>query len=819
MKLPLSWIESYFEQQPDWNMVWSKLTMAGIEVESVCPVAPQFSGIVVAQVVECVRHPDADKLSLCKVNAGVSNQLLQIVCGAPNVQVGVKVPCAKVGAVLPDGLHISERKMRGIISYGMLCSGSEIACPDGVDGLLILPDDAPVGVDIRDYLGLNEQVIEFKITPNRGDCLSVAGVLREIGAITGYKSKSIPGIDISLSAGDASCDTKAVDRVQVTVNAPEHCPNYSGLIIRGVDNTIKLPEYIQKRLIHCGIKNISAVVDIANYVMLELGQPMHAFDVAVTGEHLQVRMAKSNETLKLLDGSMVDLQDNTLIICDSQNKPCAIAGVMGGFDSGINLQTRDLILESAYFNPVIIAGKAKQYALTSDAAHRYERGVDPQLQHIAILYAADLIAQYCGGKVGVVTQVDNLAVSAKHLPITIKYSEIDQLIGVPLAPVQVNTILQNLGFSVSSHIEGVSINVLSPSYRFDITIKQDIIEEVARSYGYDNIQPIMPCVEADLTRLENIQEQFIDLKQQLVRMGYTEIISYSFVEDKYEKLLGCPSVHPVEILNPIAGFNVMRTSLFAGLVKALINNINRGHKNIKLFELARVFYGENYFVDKCNEQPLKLAGLLYGNSSVPKWYGHGVEADFFDLKHVVEELLLGYEQVLFSSYSDYPVFHPGRCAKILVGDKLIGIIGQIHPKIGQQLGLDKLPYMFELDLSFIELRHSLDSGASVAKIRPVSKFQKVERDLAFIVARAVASGEVIAEIWQAKISNLIDINVFDVYQGDNLTGAGFDAGMVKSVAVNFVFQADKTLNDEEISAAMAKIIDIVTTKFEAQLRQ
>ena len=781
MRLSLNWLESYFENKPDWDLIWSKLTMAGIEVEGIEPVAPHFSGIVVAQVTECIKHPEADKLSLCKVDAG-NGEVLQIVCGASNVTAGIKIPLAKIGAVLPDGLRIAERKMRGEISYGMLCSGNEIACPDGVDGLLILAADAPIGVSVRDYLGLDDKIVEFKITPNRGDCLSVQGILREIAALTDYKLRS---------TGFEEFKPGLSDTVKVVMQAADACPNYLALIIKGINNQVNLPDEITKKLARSGIRNISPVVDITNYVMLELGQPLHAFDVAKVGTQLQVRMAKAGEQLTLLDGREAVLGDNTLLICDSNNQPSAIAGVMGGIHSGISADTQDLILESACFTPAIIAGRAKQYAVNSDAAYRYERGVDPRLQYKALSLAANLIIRHCGGTAGIVTQVSN---SIEKQSINLEYSRINRLIGADISSDKVDEILKRLGFQVTNN--GDNLTVVAPSYRFDIAIKEDIVEEVARIYGYDNIPPIMPQAGFHLS----LPQQAQPYKTLMLALGYSEIVSYAFIEEKYETMLGNHRFKAVKLQNPIAGFNVMRTALFAGLIKTLVSNLNRGHKHIKLFELARVFYSEEL-------QPLKLSGLIYGDSIAPNWNGNSEPADFFDLKRVTEILLSGHTDVRYEAYIDSDLFHSGRCAKIFLGNKQIGLLGQLHPKLGQQLGLSGLPYLFELDIA------DMDTNKKNMLVHCVSKYQRAERDLAFILDQKIPVGSILAALNAANVDYLTACRVFDVYQGENVAN-GF-----KSIAINLVFQGEKTLTDEEINISINKIVYLVESDFQAQLRK
>ena len=789
MKLSLNWLESYFDQKPNWELIWHKLTIAGIEVENIKNIALPFSGIVVAKVTECIKHPNADKLNVCKVDIG-SDETLQIICGASNVKAGVKVPCAKVNAILPDGLVITQRDMRGITSFGMLCSGSEIDYPDGVDGLLLLPDDAPIGVDVRDYLKLDDKVIEFKITPNRGDCLSVMGILREIKALTDYTLKTSESKQIEPIAAQIS------DKLSINMTLGSLCPNYISLVVKNVNNQVKLPDEIIKRLNLSGIKSISPVVDITNYVMLEVGQPLHAFDLNKIGGQLQIRMANNSENLRLIDGKTLNLHDNTLVICGSDNQVIAIGGVVVGSEFGITPNTTDLVLESAYFTPETIAGITKQYGINSDAAYRYERGVDPQLQLEALIKASKLITKYCQGQVGIINQVQSHDFKPKSLDID--YRSFTRLIGTEISSENISFILQKLGFVITKATD--NLHVIVPSYRFDIKIKQDIIEEVARVYGYDNIAPVMPLCSANLDKIEDTQTQIQHIKQCMIFQGYTEIINYAFIEDKFEKMFGNNT--PVELQNSIAGLNVMRTSLIAGLVKTLINNLNRGHKHMKLFELSRVFHGE-----EISNQPLKVAALIYGDLIYPNALNPKIEADFYDLKHVVQLLLPSHDFVTFESYSDSAVFHKGRCAKIYVSGHEVGIIGQLHPKLGQELGLALLPYMFELDIATISQPSNQPSH-----IYEISKFQKVARDLAFTVANDLPVGIIVDAIKKAKINYLLDLTVFDIFLKANINED-------KSVALHFIFQANKTLSENEVNDSIDEIINLMQHEFNAVLRK
>ncbi len=789
MKIALSWLEEYFIDKPNWDFVFDKLTGAGIEIEGIEPVAPYFSGIIVAEVVECERHPNADKLNLCKVNVG-NNELLSIVCGASNVEVGVKVPCAIIGAVLPDGLVIAERKMRGVTSFGMLCSGDEIAMPNGVDGLLLLPQDAPVGLSIRDYLSLDDKIIELKITPNRGDCLSIRGLLREISSLTDYTYKY---------SDDYILKTTISDKIKVNVDVAEACPNYVGVIIKNINNKVKLPDFIIKRILRSGYRSVSPLVDIVSYVMLELGQPLHTFDYEKIGDSVRVRFANENETLKVLDGTVVTLTTDTLVICGEDNHVVAIAGVMGGLDSGVCVDTTSVVLESAFFKPDVIAGKTKKYVVSSDAAYRFERGVDTKIQEKALRYATQLIIQYLGGEAGQTVSVSHINEEQKP-SIKVKFSEFEALIGIKLSDEEITAILTKLEFNIVKQ-DKVMLDVTPPSFRFDIAIKEDVIEEVARVYGYDNIPAVLPVVNYTMDAVNPLQTRINKIKSSLVSRGYNEIISYAFIEDTYAKIFQSPEGVVVSLKNPIAGLSVMRSTLFAGLVRTMQNNINRGAESIKLFELARVFYSEDE-----NAQPLKIAGLLYGNRDQINWSNQRCEVDFYDIKSEVEILLNNTSEIKFVACADYQFLHSGRCAKIYACGKEIGIMGQLHPLVGQTLGLDSLPYMFELDIN------ALTEHDIVFSFQPISKYQKVTRDLAFITDSSLSVGLMINYIKSCNIDDLRDVVVFDIYKGSHL-GEG-----KKSIAIKLIFQADKTLTDEEIEVKVNQVIKNSVEQFNIKLR-
>lgn len=789
MKISWNYLQSFFDEPLDRPLVLERLTMAGLEVEDEIDLAPNFSGIVVGEVTECERHPDADKLSLCKVNIGAAESL-QIICGASNVKVGVKVPCATVGAVLPGNFKIAERKMRGVTSYGMLCSGEEIGCPNGIDGLYLLASDAPLGVDIRKYLDLNDSIIEFKITPNRGDCLSYAGLIREISALMRVNYKPlINGQEIAVKE-DASLSLEML--------ANEVCPHYLGLRLENIDNTVCSPPWLSKVLERSGIRAISPVVDITNYVMLVLGQPMHAFDNAKIYGGIKVRMAEQGERLELIDGKVVKLVSNTLIIADKLNQPLAIAGVMGGLDSGVTATTTSILLESAHFCPEVIQGKAKLYGVSSDSAFRFERGVDTEIQHEALKLASSLLQEICGAKVAQMIHYSHPSIQLKPKKIYLTINEINNLIGQIIATEQIIAILNSLGCMCSLEKETLTVTV--PSYRFDLSIKEDIVEEIIRVYGYDKIHAVMPKMHYTMNSLDEAQYKFSFLRKVLVNSGFNEIISYAFIEEKYATIFADSDKPQVKIQNPIAGLAIMRNNLWTDLIKALNYNLNRSHDSLRMFEMAQVFHGENV-----NEQPLYLAGLMYGNSNLLNWAEPSREIDFFDLKFIVNRLLEPFGTFNLIREQKHPILHPGRSARIELNGQVVGVIGQLHPKLLQELGLDRLPYLFEINLNQI-------GQIKQQQAHSTSKFQKVSRDLAFIFNKQVAIGEVLGQLQTLDLPELISARVFDIFQGGNLDPEE------KSVAFNFIFQADHTLAEEEINIYLNKIKQIVQSQFAGHLR-
>lgn len=644
------------------------------------------------------------------------------------------------------------------------------------------------GIELEDISTYNEddQVVVLKITPNRGDCLSVVGLVREIAALTGCKAKPMIFGDVIAAIPDV---------VSIKVINTEVCPSYHAMVVKGIDNKKKLPEHILSRLEACGMKSVSPIVDLTNYVMLELGQPLHAFDYAKSGSNITVRMAKADETIKLLDETTAKLHSDTLVICGRDDTPIAIAGVMGGANAEVTENTDAVIIESAFFTPAAISGKAKLYGVNSDAAYRYERGVDSHGALRALNHVVDLICKYLGGVAGPLAQESH---SSEARILSISYTQINQFIGQAIEYTGIDQILTSLGFGVLAK-DNDTLVIEVPSFRHDIAIPEDIIEEVVRVYGYDNIVPVMPMIQCAFpVPATNIPAIITRLKEKMVGLGFNEIIGYAFLEPDVCKLFNASEVLPVTLRNPIAGLSTMRPNLFADLIKTLQYNLNRGYKSARLFEIARVFHGEDEF-----SQPVKIAGLIYGDYAYHNWAMGKQEVDYFDLKRVVLQLLVGVGKINFSQVENNPIFHPGVCAKISSANMNIGMIGKLHPSIGQKLGLPVLPYMFELDVS------SIEASAVKFKVSKLSKYPKVERDISFTVPHDLESGCIVDLIMRSELAYLKNVEVFDVYQGKNM------ATGTKRIALGVRFQADRTLTDQDINSSIAQIIAVVSQNFNA----
>jgi len=792
MKFSEQWLRGWVSPQVSRDELVARLSMAGLEVDSVTLAAGEFSGVIVGEVLSTEQHPDADKLRVCQVSNG--SETFQVVCGAPNVRPGLKIPFAMIGAELPGDFKIKKAKLRGVESNGMLCSQSELQVGEGNDGLMELPADAPVGHDFREYLGLDDASIEVDLTPNRGDCLSLAGLAREVGAL--YATEvTVPAVAAVPVTHD---EVRPVD-----VLASAACPRYLGRIIRNVDLSRPTPLWMVERLRRSDIRSIDAVVDITNYVMIELGQPLHAFDLKEINGGIRVRMAEEGEKLVLLDGQEVTLRADTLVIADHQ-RALAIAGVMGGEHSGVSSETRDVFLESAFFDQIAVAGKARSYGLHTDASHRYERGVDWQLARKAMERATGLLLEITGGEAGPVIET----VSEKDLPaiapVTLRAERIEQMLGLRMDPAEVEGLLTGLGLSVSAVVAG-QWQVEVPSHRFDISLEVDLIEELARLYGYNRLPVRYPQARLAPQAKAEARSDLPELRRLLVARGYQEAITYSFIDPKQFELFS-PGVQPLMLANPISNdMAAMRASLWPGLVKSLQHNLNRQQDRVRLFESGLRFVGQ---LDGLKQEPM-LAGVVCG-SRLPEGWAQGRDVvDFFDVKADVEAVLgfAGALDAFTFMPGKHPALHPGQTARIERDGREVGYVGAIHPELSKTLGLDRPVFVFELVLAEVAL-------GKMPKFQELSRFPEVRRDLALIADEGVAATAVLEVIRENAGEWLTDLRLFDVYQGK-----GIDPH-TKSLAVGLTWQhPSRTLNDDEVNAATHKILTSLEERLNATLRK
>ena len=793
MQFSVSWLRSLVNPSLSTEALAHTLTMAGLEVEEMDPVAPAFDKVVVAQVISREKHPDADRLSLCQVDAG-EHGTLQIVCGAPNVAAGIKVPCALVGAKLPGDFKIKQAKVRGIESAGMLCSAKELGISEESSGLLVLPEDAPVGQDIRQYLDLDDTLITIKLTPNRADCLSLSGIAREVSALT-QAPLTLPVVSAVAPA--------ITDKRDVVLDAPQACPRYCGRVIKNVNAAAATPAWMKQRLERCGIRAISIVVDVTNYVMLELGQPMHAFDNDKLSGAIHVRYPKAGEQVQLLNGQTVTPTSDTALIAD-ESKALALAGVMGGEDSGVTTETRHVFLESAFFAPDAIAGKARALGFSSDASFRFERGVDFELQTKAIERATRLILDICGGEPGPVVEVVSVADLPRHDAVKLRSQRVTKVLGITLTPARIAELLGGLGLQCQA--EGDDYLITPPSHRFDIAIEEDLIEEVGRLYGYDNIVARPPKALMEMLPLPEDRRGPMALRRRVAALGYQETINFSFVEAAWERDF-CGNEKPVVLANPIASqMGVMRTSLIGGLVNVLVTNRKRQQDRVKVFEIGRVFHADVQGQPVAGyHQPQRLAVLAAGPVVPEQWGSETRKVDYYDLKADVESLFSG--QSLRFEKLEHPALHPGRAAKVLLDGREVGFLGELHPRWVQQYDLGTAPVVFELDLAVLLVQ-------PFPTYREVSRFPAVTRDLALIVAQDTPWQALKQSLQQAAPAIVRDIELFDLYQGKGVAEGR------KSLAFRVVMQdTQKTLEDVEVDAAIAALVTAAEKAYAAELRQ
>ncbi len=789
MQFSESWLRTFVNPSLSSEALAHLLTMAGLEVEEHEHVAPAFDKVVVGEVLTKNKHPDADRLNLLTVNVGQAEPL-SIVCGAGNVTVGMKAPCALIGAKLPGEpgkpFEIKQAKVRGVASFGMMCSAKELGLAEESSGLLELPADAPVGQDIRTYLDLDDQLLTLKLTPNRSDCLSLYGIAREVAALTGAPLKALP---------QPAFKETGKKTFAVKVAAAAACPRYTGRVISGVNAKAATPAWMVRRLERCGLRSISALVDVTNYVLLEMGQPLHAFDLAKLSGGIEVRFARAGEKLKLLNEQNVDLQDDMLVIADGKG-PVALAGIMGGFDSAVGDATTDIFLESAFFAPHVIAGKSRRLNFSSDSSYRFERGVDFAATQAALDRATQLILEICGGESGPVSEA--LGTLPARTPVKLRVSRVERVLGVALKSADIAPMLARLGMKAQE--TGNEFSVTPPSYRFDIAIEEDLIEEVARVHGYENIAAHAP--QAAMRMLPHVEAQrpVSALREALVLRDYQETVNYSFVEAEWEKDL-CGNTAPVALQNPIAAqMAVMRSGLLGGLLASLRTNLARKQPRVRLFEIGGCFSakpGNGY------QQNERVGGLAYGAALPEQWGAAARNVDFYDAKGDVEALL-GLRHAQFEA-AQHPASHPGRSARILLDGRPVGWIGELHPQWQQRYELPQAPVWFELELAAL-------THAAVPHARDVSRLPPVRRDLAVVVSEAVSVQALLDSMAAEKAPYVTELAIFDVYRGK-----GVEDGK-KSLAFRVLLQdTHKTLTDAEVDQSVARLISALQ-RGGAQLR-
>ena len=780
MQFSEAWLRSLVNPALDTSQLAHALTMAGLEVEALTPAAPPFNNVVVAEILSAEKHPNADRLRVCQVDVGEAAPVT-IVCGAPNAAAGLKVPCARPGAKLP-GIEIKVAKVRGVESFGMLCSTKELGLEGGADGLMVLDADAPVGEDFRQWLNLDDTVITLKLTPNRADCLSVTGLAREVGAITNAEVR-LPQI--------TEAPIRIKDTLPVKVMDSAACPLYLGRVVRGINAQAATPRWMVERLEHSGIRPLLAPIDITNYVLLELGQPMHAFALSRLQGGVEVRPAHPGETLELLDGQIAELAPDMLVIADA-NGPVALAGIMGGQPTSVERVTVDVFLEAAFFAPAAIAGRARRLGLSTDSSHRFERGVDFGATRRAMERATQLLLEICGGHAGPISE--SSAELPRREPITLRLARLERVAGIAIGADQVARGLTALGAAVENR--GDSLVVTPPSFRFDLAIEEDLIEEAVRLYGYDNIPAQPPAAPSRMLPQDEKLLADDTLRQMLVDLDYQEVITYSFVDPAWEAALDA-GARPLPLANPLAvQLSAMRTTLWGGLIETLRHNLNRQQERVRIFEFGRVYLSQT-------QQPMRLGGLVHGDALPEQWGAASRRVDFFDLKGDLERL---FGQALDARSAVHPALHPGQSAELWADGRAFGWIGVLHPRLVQAFDLPAAPVLFEID-SGVLARRSLPRHATV------SRFPQVRRDLAFVLDAHTPAGELLAALRSAAPAQVRAIDVFDDYRGKGVPENQ------KSLAIRVVMQdTERTLTDQEVEDAVGKLVDSARRQCNASLR-
>ncbi len=791
MKIAESWLREWVNPDLDTKSLADRLTMAGHEVDGIVHEGAGLEGVVVAEVLEVEKHPDADRLSVCKVSNG-SGDVLEIVCGAPNVVRGMKTPLATPGVTLPNGLKLRKAKIRGVVSNGMLCSAVELGLGEESDGILSLAGDAPVGQSITEYLNLPDTVIDLDLTPNRGDCFSVLGIARDVSALTGasLKDDSVPPVEATIA------DTHPVE-----IDFPEGCPSFAGRVIRNIDSTAKSPLWMTERLRRSGLRSIHPVVDITNYIMLEYGQPLHAYDLQLVKGPIRPRLSKKGEKITLLDEKEVTLDANTLVISDDRGA-IGLAGLMGGLSTAVSEKTTDVFFEAAFWPQDFVAGRARSYGLHTDASLRFERGVDPQGQARAVERATSLLLEISGGDAGPLV----LQTADDHLPsietIQLRRTRLEKLLGVKIADETVTDILQRLELVVATSNEGWSVT--PPSFRFDIAVEVDLIEEIARIYGYDAIPETTAIAETPLGPVTESQIELEQVALTLVARDYQEIIGYSFVDAKSNFALSGVESELV-LSNPISSeMSVMRSSLWPGMLAAAAANASRQQDRIRLFEFGKSFHGT--LAD--HNEVVRIAGLTSGSTLPEQWGGKSQSVDFFDIKSDVSAVLrlATDESNIEFIAAEHPALQPGQTANILRNETLIGTVGKLHPRHTKAFDIKRDVFLFELD-AMVAL------GSAAPEASPVSKYPSIRRDIAVIVDDRISSDELVSAVASAAPDLISTVRIFDIYKGP-----GIEAGL-KSVALGLILQeTSRTLTDDDADAVMTAAVRKLEEKFAAELR-
>lgn len=792
MKFSENWLREWVNPELTTNELADLLTMGGMEVDGVEPAAPAFSGVVVAEILSAEKHPDADKLQVCQVDFG-GDEPVQIVCGAANARVGLVTALAAIGGKLPGDFKIKKAKLRGVESYGMLSSASELGLADQADGIIELPSDAPIGRDLRDYLDLNDTIIEVDLTPNRGDCFSIKGIARDLGVLSGAGYQPV-----EITPVPDEADTS----ISINVQANNVCPAYAARVITGIDANAETPLWMQERLRRGGVRAIHPVVDVTNYVMLELGQPMHGFDLNKLNGGITVRFADSEEEVTLLDETTLRLTNETLVIADDKG-PIALAGIMGGADSAVSDETVDIVLESAFFTPAYMAGKARNYRKQTDSSHRFERGVDVALHAEAIERATGLIQSICGGVAGPVQIIVNDTLLPDRSNIDLQRNRLHAVMGEQVEDAFVTTSLEKLGLGVTTTESGWQ--AIAPTHRFDLNIEADLIEEICRVRGYDNLPVSEPKIALGIKADYEADTPLDALRAGLVARGYQEAITYSFVEADYQAKLVENAESAISVANPISNdMAVMRTSLLPGLIRTVQHNLNRQHDRVRLFETGLVF---SKSADQTEQYPV-IAGVVCGPRVPEQWAEKAAPIDFFDLKGDVENLL---SEITLPQDFDYErathkALHPGQAAEIKHKGESLGLFGMLSPAITAELGIQLDVGYFEIDLRKIAKRQ-------IPVFASLSKYPSVRRDISLVVDQTISAGQLIETIWSVAPESMSNLELFDVYVGE-----GIDSEQ-KSVALGLIFQGtSSTLTDSDIDASLDKILTELQTRLGATLR-